>query len=598
MKAAHYNVHENVAVITFNNPPVNGLSYALRAAIAEYITQANADDSIDAIVITGSERAFSGGADVREFGTDLAFKEPILKNVIAAIENNPKPVIAAIDGVALGGGFELALGAHFRVARSGARVGLPEVNLGIIPGAGGTQRLPRAIGVEKALPMILEARLVPAAELADTDLFAEVVDENVVEAAIRFAQGLKSTERAVQKVSERPIQPDNATEILQEQYAWAQARYPHLPAKAQAVKAILDGAKLGFEQGLPNERSIFLELVQSPQSVALRYVFGAERAAARIPGLERDTAVRTVNRVGIYGRGQMANDLARDFNAAGLTVIQVAQADQVADALQGCTLLVEAVQGSIADKQAALRTLGQIANEESIVATTSAAPLTECLDQVPAPSMLVRLQPGPAVFQGQLWELGRTAHTQPEVLATLLGLARRAGTHPISSLPDSAGVGARLLDVYIEAAHDLLTLGMSRHRIDTALTDFGFLVGPFEAAQQLDRARLCTEPLNQDVQPPAHADLGPLMMALLANEGARMLDEQVVGRTIELDMIAVHGYGVGRFLGGPMHYSEQYGLQKSLELLNRFAPVFGAARPVWQPAPLFEQRAAEQGKWA
>ncbi|HLR30690.1 MAG TPA: enoyl-CoA hydratase-related protein [Paenalcaligenes sp.] len=597
MQAAQYNVHENVALITFNNPPVNGLSYALRAAISHYVAQANDDDSIDAIVITGSERAFSGGADVREFGTDLAFKEPILKNVIASIEDNPKPIVAAIDGVALGGGFELALGAHFRVARSGARVGLPEVNLGIIPGAGGTQRLPRVIGVEKALPMILEARLVPAHELADTELFAKVVDDNVVDAAINFAQGLKSSGLKARKVRDLPIQPENAQAILEEQYEWAQARYPHLPAKAQAVKAILDGVVLGFEQGLPNERSIFLELVQSSQSVALRYVFGAERTAARIPGLERDTPSRDVRCVGIYGSGELANALARDFNAAGLAVIQVTRAEQVAKELRGCELLIEANLGTEQQKEVALQTLDQIADGDTILATTSAQVLNHLKEQVQAPTSLVRLQPGPTIFQGHLWELGRTDETQPEVLATLLALARKAGTHPISGLPDSVGVGTRLLDVYLQAAHDLLRLGLSRSAIDTALTDFGFAVGPFETAQLLGLERLRTAILIQDAQVPTAADLGPLMMAALANEGARLLDEKVIGRTIEFDMIAVHGYGIGRFLGGPMHYTEHLGLKHCVELLNRYADILGSAQLAWQVTPRLQQCAADEGKW-
>lgn len=597
MQAAQYDIHENVALITFNNPPVNGLSHALRAAIAHYVAQANDDDSIDAIVITGSERAFSGGADVREFGTDLAFKEPILKNLIAFIEDNPKPVVAAIDGVALGGGFELALGAHFRVARSGARVGLPEVNLGIIPGAGGTQRLPRVIGVEKALPMILEARLVSARELADTELFAKVVDENVVDAAIKFAQSLKTSGLQARKVRDLPIQPENAQAILQEQYEWAQARYPHLPAKAQAVKAILDGAVLGFEQGLPNERSIFLELVQSPQSVALRYVFGAERTAARIPGLERDTSSREVRGVGIYGSGDLANALARDFNAAGLAVIQVARADQVAARLTGCELLIEASQGSEQQKKAALQTLAQLADEDTILATTSAQALSHFKEQVQGLTALVRLQPGPTVFQGRLWELGRTDDTQPEVLATLLALARKAGTYPISGLPNSAGVGARLLDIYLQAAHDLLRLGLSRSAIDAALTDFGFAVGPFEAAQLLGLERLRTAALIQEAQVPTAAELGPLMMAVLANEGARLLDEGIIGRTIEFDMIAVHGYGIGRFLGGPMHYTEHLGLEHCVELLNRYADVLGASQSAWQVTTRLQQCAAGEGKW-
>lgn len=597
MQAAQYNVHENVALITFNNPPVNGLSYALRAAISHYVAQANDDDNIDAIVITGSERAFSGGADVREFGTDLAFKEPILKNVIASIEDNPKPIVAAIDGVALGGGFELALGAHFRVARSGARVGLPEVNLGIIPGAGGTQRLPRVIGVEKALPMILEARLVPARELADTELFAKVVDDNVIDAAIKFAQGLKSSGLKARKVRDLPIQPANAQEILQEQYEWAQARYPHLPAKAQAVKAILDGAVLGFEQGLPNERSIFLELVQSPQSVALRYVFGAERTAARIPGLERDTESRDVRCVGIYGMGDSANALARAFNAAGLVVTQVARDNQVADKLKGCQLLIEATQGNEQQKKVALQLLDEIAGDDTILATTSAQNLNKFKELVRVPSALVRLQPAPTIFQGHLWELGRTDETQPEVLATLLALARKAGTHPISGLPNNVGVGARLLDVYLGAAHDLLTLGLSRSAIDTALTDFGFAVGPFEAAQLLGREHLRTTPLIADADVPAATDLGPLMMAVLANEGARLLDENVIGRTIEFDMIAVHGYGVGRFLGGPMHYTEQFGLQQCVDLLNRYADILDSSQSTWQVTTRLQQCAAKEGKW-
>src|SRR5690625_2118133 len=223
MQAAQYNVHENVALITFNNPPVNGLSYALRAAISHYVAQANDDDNIDAIVITGSERAFSGGADVREFGTDLAFKEPILKNLIATIEDNPKPIVAAIDGVALGGGFALALGAHFRIARAGARVGLPAVNLGSIPGAGGTQRLPRGVGVEKSLTVILGAEFVAGKQLADTDLFVKVVDENVVEAAIASAESLKASRRTAHKVRDLPNPPEDAQAILQAQYEWAQA---------------------------------------------------------------------------------------------------------------------------------------------------------------------------------------------------------------------------------------------------------------------------------------------------------------------------------------------------------------------------------------
>lgn len=597
MKAAHYEVHDNVAVITFANPPVNGLSYALRSAIAEYVAQANANEAIDAIVLTGTERAFSGGADVREFGTDLAFKEPILKNLIATIEDNPKPIVAAIDGVALGGGFELALGAHFRVARSSARVGLPEVNLGIIPGAGGTQRLPRVVGVEKALPMILEATLVSARDLADTDLFVKVVDEDVVGAAIEFAKTLKASGLTARKVRDMPIRPDNAQDILQEQYEWAQARYPHFPAKAQAVKAVLDGAVLGFDKGLPNERAIFLELVQSPQSVALRYVFGSERAAARIPGLERDTPTRSVHSVGVLGQGEAAHALASAFNTAGLVVTQVARVKQAESHLKHCDMLVEAVPGTNKEKEAAVLALAQIAGPNTIVTTTSTESLAALAAQLPVPGSLVRVLPNLAVFSGSMWELGRTEQTQPEVLATLLALARKAAVHPFSTLPDSVGAGERLLDVYLRAAHDLLELGLSRKDVDQALTQFGFTVGPFEVAQVLGREQLRLSAVRDEASAPTTQELGPLMMAVLANEGARLLSEGVVGRAMEIDMIAVHGYGIGRFLGGPMHFSEQYGLDNCAALLERLAQVFGADRSVWQPAALLQQRISEQGKW-
>src|SRR5690625_3698946 len=200
MQAAQYNVHENVALITFNNPPVNGLSYALRAAISHYVAQANDDDNIDAIVITGSERAFSGGADVREFGTDLAFKEPILKKVIASIEDNRKPIVAAIDGVALGGGFELALGAHFRVARSGARIGLPEVNLGIFPGAGGTQRLPRVVGTAKAKEMMYTGEPISSNEAEKIGLVNKVASSgNGLNVAMELAE--KISTKSLQSLS-------------------------------------------------------------------------------------------------------------------------------------------------------------------------------------------------------------------------------------------------------------------------------------------------------------------------------------------------------------------------------------------------------------
>lgn len=585
MHAAQYEVHNNVAVITFNNPPVNGLSFALRQAIVQFLEQTNADDAITAIVLTGSERAFSGGADVREFGTPLAFEEPILKTVIARVEDNPKPVVAAIDGVCLGGGFELALGAHYRLASSRARVGLPEVNLGIIPGAGGTQRLPRVIGVDRALPIILNAQMVAAPSLADTDLFVQVVEDDVVKAAIAFAQGLKQADTQAVRVRDLPIAPKQAEALLTQQLQYVKQYERHLPAKAAAVRAILGGVQEGFEKGLTNERAIFLELLESRQSIALRYVFGSERAAARVPEIERSTPVRPVKWVGIYGQSDRAHALQQAFNAAGLGVTTVTRPEQFDGHLNDCDLLIEAVGGDDqAEVETALSALAQVAKQGAILATASDFSLSALSAKLSHPADLLRLQPGPSALAGSLWELGRSTVTDPEVLATVLGLARRAGRHPVVALPDSAAVGPQLLQVYLQLARLLQASGIDLNTIDACLVDFGFSAGPFATARALG---VCMAPSLGDEQIndlPSLDAVPELFMVALANHGAKLIDQGLVGRALDIDMLCVLGYGVGRFIGGPLHYCQQLGYEQVAAVLAQAEQRWGQDNPLWQPA--------------
>ncbi|MEO8652946.1 MAG: enoyl-CoA hydratase-related protein, partial [Ramlibacter sp.] len=305
MSSTRYDVRGRTAVITLDHPPINGLGAALRTDLLAALDRALADNDVKAVVVTGSERAFSGGADIKEFGTANASREPRLPAVIAAFEDSPKPVIAAIAGVCMGGGLELALGAHYRVAKSDAQIALPEVKLGLLPGAGGTQRLPRAIGLEAALNMIVSGATVPAAKLKGTALFDEVTDGDPVAAALALAEKVVADKLPLKRLRDARIKDPKAEAFLQFARNNVGAAAGPYPAPAKCLEAVAASVSKPFDEALRLEREAFISLMNSPESRALRHVFAAERAAGKIADLPEGTTLREIRKVAVIGAGTM-----------------------------------------------------------------------------------------------------------------------------------------------------------------------------------------------------------------------------------------------------------------------------------------------------
>ena len=321
--AVDYTTHDGVAVITLNNPPVNGLGLSTRTGIIEGVERALGDPAIKAIVLTGAGKAFSGGADITEFNTPKALQEPTLMTVIKAVEGSAKPVVAAIHSVAMGGGLELALGAHYRVAAPGAQIALPEVKLGILPGAGGTQRLPRALGLEAALNMIVSGAPVMSEKLAGTPIFDELIEGDLMEGALAFARKVGAQSGPHPKIRDRKIKHPNAAGFIQFARNSVAAVAKNFPAPHKCIDAVEAGVLKGFEQGMKVERDCFLALVQTPESKALRHAFFGERAASKIPDVPSDTPVREIKQVAVIGAGTMGGGIAMNFINAGLPVMML-----------------------------------------------------------------------------------------------------------------------------------------------------------------------------------------------------------------------------------------------------------------------------------
>jgi 3-hydroxyacyl-CoA dehydrogenase len=319
-----YEVHGPVAVITLSNPPVNGLGHATRLSLTDNLQKANADAAVKAIVITGAGKAFSGGADIKEFGTPKALSEPNLLSVIRAVENSAKPVVAAIHSVCMGGGLELALGCHYRIAAPGTSVALPEVKLGLLPGAGGTQRLPRVLGVEPALNMIVSGEPVKSellAQIPGQKLFDKIAasPESLAQEALAFAQSISDT-RPLPLVRDLRAKHPNGDAYFQFARNMVKGMAKNFPAPLKCVDAVEAATKKKFEDGMAFERELFINLMWTPESRALRHIFMAERAASKIPDVPEDTPKREIKSVAVIGAGTMGGGIAMNFLNAGIPV--------------------------------------------------------------------------------------------------------------------------------------------------------------------------------------------------------------------------------------------------------------------------------------
>ncbi|HYC34936.1 MAG TPA: 3-hydroxyacyl-CoA dehydrogenase NAD-binding domain-containing protein [Usitatibacter sp.] len=518
MGTAHYRVEAGVAVITLDNPPVNGMGHAVREAAMMGLQQAQTDEAVRAIMLTGANGVFSGGADIREFNTPKALAKPTLMDLIAAAESSPKPVIAAINGTCMGGGLELSLGCHYRVAAAKATLALPEVKLGLIPGAGGTQRLTRAVGVERALEMIVSGNPVAAARLAGTPLLDEVIEGDFDAAAMAFARRVAEEGLPLKRIRDRNVEIADAARFFDDARRKAVEANPRLPAPARCVDAVRAAVEKPFEEGAKYEREVFLELIRTDESRALRHAFFGERAAAKISDVPADTPLREVKSVAVIGAGTMGGGIAMAFLNAGfpVTILETTQealdrglatlrrnyegsvkrgkltiAESEArmarltptlsyDALRDVDLVIEAVFEDLAVKEAVFRRLDAAAKPRAILATNTS---TLDVDRIAAvtsrPQDVIGLHFFSPAHVMRLLEVVRGEKTAKDVLATAMQLGRRIGKLAVVSGVCDGFIGNRMLEQYLRQAMFLLEEGASPGQVDRALEDFGMAMGPF-----------------------------------------------------------------------------------------------------------------------
>ncbi len=510
--------HGSVAVLRMDRPPVNSLGYDLRVGIADALDVANADPAVKAIVLTGTTRAFSAGADVTEFGTPKGAKEPNLRVVIAMLEDSPKPVIGAIAGQCLGGGLELAMGCHFRVALADAQLGLPEVKIGLLPGAGGTQRLPRLIGLEAALNMIVSGAPMAAAKFAGTPLVDKVVDGDLVAGAIAFAEDVIAKNLPLRRARDLKVKDPQGEAFLQFARNMVGAMSKNFPAPLKCLEAVAASYGQSFEQGVAAEREGFLSLMASPESKALRHAFLAERAAAKIPNLPADTALRSVASVGVIGAGTMGGGITMNFLNAGIPVVLLEMKQEALDkglatirrnyensmkkgklkpeqveqrmamvtgtlgydGFKDVDLVIEAVFENMDVKQTVFETLDAVCKPGAILASnTSYLNIDTIAGFTKRPQDVVGLHFFSPANVMRLLEVVRGAKTAPDVLATSMAIAKKIKKIAVVSGVCDGFIGNRMLARYGAAAQGLLNAGALPQQIDGALQKFGMAMGPF-----------------------------------------------------------------------------------------------------------------------
>ena len=678
----------NIGVVTVDNPPVNALSQAVRQGLHDAVAQGIADPDVAAMVIACAGRTFIAGADIREFGKPLV--EPNLPEVIQGIEASPKPVVAAIHGTALGGGFEVALGCHYRVAVASAKVGLPEVRLGLLPGAGGTQRLPRAIGAPAALELIVSGTPVSAAKAKAAGAIDEIVEGELTAGAIAFAQRVVADGKPIPRLSQRSVTPPPAGFFDQFRNSIARKQRGFF-APFRCIDAVRAAVELPFAEGMQRERALFAELIVSPESKAQRHVFFAEREVARIPGLPEDTPVREVKQVGILGAGTMGGGIAMAFANGGypvmllemsqenldrgLRVIHKNYANSVAkgslaqeemdkrlaritpalsyEALKDADLIIEAVYEEMSVKKEAFGKLDAIAKPGAILASnTSYLNIDEIAQATKRPQDVIGTHFFSPANVMKLLENVRGAKSAPDVQATVMAVGKKIGKVAVMVGVCDGFVGNRMLAKRQREAMFLLEEGALPAQVDKVIYDYGLPMGPFamsdlagldvgwrnrkanlhrltprEAACDLldkicekghygqktgsgffkyDDQRNSQPDPEVDAMIVAHSaargftrrqisdqEILERCLYSMVNEGAKILEEGIAARPLDIDIVWIYGYGWPVYRGGPMFWADQVGLAKIYEAILGYREAVGAE--YWEPAPLLE-RLAKAGK--
>ncbi len=682
MTCLQYTLKGRIALLTMAQPPVNSLGYELRSALVAALDRANGDPAVSAIVLTGSDRAFSGGADIREFDTPRFMLEPHLRTVVDLVEQSAKPVIAAIHGVCMGGGLELALSTHFRVASPSASIALPEVKLGLLPGAGGTQRLPRLIGLEAALSFIVGGQPLPAAQFKGTPLFNELIEGDLIAGAITFAERVVSEKIPIQRVRDLKVRYPSHEAFLQFARNMIKGVAGPYPAPLKIVDAIAATLKPTFAEGDAIEQRLFTELMLTPESRALRHLFQAERAASKIPDVPDTTAMRAIASVGVIGAGTMGGGIAMNFLNAGIPVIlietkqealdrgiatitknyqgsllkgKLTEADftqrmarlrgslQMSD-LATCDLIIEAVFEDISVKETVFKAMDAVAKPGAILATnTSTLDVNRIASFTRRPADVIGLHFFSPANVMKLLEVVRGQATAKEVLATVMGLAKKIKKIAVVAGVCDGFIGNRMLMPYWAAAEDLIARGATPWQVDQAMEAFGMVMGPFRVSDlagndigwAIRKSRAALHP-GRPVKPnvaDALCELGrfgqktgkgwyryeagqrapipdPDVIALLdqhrktlgiqaraftddgivtrcvyalINEGAKLLGEGIAARASDIDMVYLTGYGFPAYRGGPMHYANEVGLFQVARTLTALAKDGDSS---WEPAPL------------
>lgn len=673
-------VEDGVAVVTVNHPPVNALSQAVRQGLMDAVQQVNTDSSAVAAVMIGAGNGFIAGADVREFGKPpLA---PFLPDVIAALEGAAKPIVAAIHGVALGGGLEIALGCHYRVADAKARVGFPEVNLGIIPGAGGTQRLPRVAGVEAAADLITSGRMVGAKEARTFGIVDSVADGDLLAFAKRFAKS--KVDAALPRLSEKPVAaPPTDFFAAQKTRVARAARGQQSPVRA--LEAVEAAVALPYAEGLKRERAIFTELRDSDQAKALRHVFFSERAVSKVPGLTAKP--RKVETIAVVGGGTMGAGIATAALRSGLRVKMIEADDAAvargkanleknldgfvsrgrltaeakvehlsrfsADADYGAArdvdLVIEAVFEDMNVKKDVFKKLDATAKAGTVLATnTSYLDIDEIAAVTKRPTDVIGLHFFSPAHVMRLLEIVNADKTADDVVATGLELARKLGKIGVLSGVCDGFIGNRILAKFRKQADYMIEDGAMPWDVDKAIEAWGMAMGPFRVmdlagldiswAQRKRLAatrdpkeryvaiadRICEQGwfgqksgrgwyIYEDGKPKPNPDVEKIVIEesakkgiqrhplspeeiqnrilyAMVNEGARIVEEGIARRPLDVDMVEIYGYGFPRWRGGPMCQADIVGLPKILSAIRGYAegdPMF------WKPSALLEKLVAE-----
>ena len=678
-------VVDDIAVIAIANPPVNALSHAVRGGLDAAFAEIARRDDVKAVVIYGTDRTFIAGADIREFGKPP--QEPFLPDLINRIEACTVPVVAALHGTALGGGLEVALGAHYRVAVPNARFGLPEVTLGILPGAGGTQRLPRLAGVEFALEAITSGRQISADEALKTGVIDRISDaSDVREMGLTYARELVAsgaTPRRTSELSPAPV----AAEVFDAARTRLAKKARGQLAPQNCIKAVEGATHLSFAEGLANERALFQELMESDQRAALIHAFFAERQVAKVPEI-KDVAPRAIDQIGVIGGGTMGAGIAVSALLAGLQVTLIERdGDAVAraeanvsktlqgsvkrgklseekyDAIMGGTfrasddyatlaeadVVIEAVFESMEVKKDVFTKLDAICKPGAVLASnTSYLDVNEIAAMTSRPEDVIGLHFFSPAHVMRLLEIVVADKTAPEVTATGFALAKRLKKVAVRAGVCDGFIGNRILSHYRKAGDGAVLAGASPFEVDRALVNFGLAMGPYavsdlagldigwatrkrlaptrdprevyaEFADRLCEAghfgrktgkgfyvygeegqvpndevleHIATERAAKGIvaREISEQEIVDRYMAAMVNEAARVVEEGIALRPLDVDVTLLNGYGFPRWRGGPMQYADTVGLDKILADIERFAQEDDF---LWQPASLLKRLVAE-----